>query len=159
MAVPVTDSLSPHGALQRKPAASLFCQRVARLGLDRRRCCLSMPREQKCEGHCGDNSQFAHDSPCLEDARLSLNWSKERIRTQPPEAILSGFRESRLRAEQLLHVANKIDADDVTRCILDRLVARDVGLAQDGGISIVRFALIDHRERGAFGVQDGPHRA
>jgi hypothetical protein len=73
MAVPVTDSLSPHGALQRKPATSLFDQRVARLGLNRRRCCLSMPSEQKCEGHCSDNSQFPHGSPSLQDARLTLN--------------------------------------------------------------------------------------
>jgi hypothetical protein len=40
---------------------------------------------------------------------------------QPPERL----------QELLLHVADKVDAHDLTGGILDRLIARDVGLAQD----------------------------
>lgn len=52
----------------------------------------------------------------------------------------------------LLLVADEVDADDVFRGVPDRLIARDVGFAQDGRLSVVRCALLDHRDRQAIWV-------
>jgi len=67
MAMPVTDSVSPHRALQRKPAASFFYQGIVRSGINRRlsrkRCRLSIAGRKKRDGN--GNNQFAHVSPLV----------------------------------------------------------------------------------------------
>src|SRR3954454_7703710 len=65
----------------------------------------------------------------------------------------------RSRVSNLLHVSHIIDADHTLRCVVDRLVTRDVGLTENVHLSVERFIFLDEFNRLAFRVENGPHRA
>ena len=74
------------------------------------------------------------------DAAVPRPVEAKRLKTQTSRLVYNSY---------LLHVADVVDADDVLRGVPDRLIARDVRLAQDGRISVVRFASVGLRERRA----------
>src|SRR3954447_7412263 len=65
----------------------------------------------------------------------------------------------RSRVSNLLHISHIIDTDHTLRCVVDRLVTRDVGLTENVHLSVERFIFLDEFNRLAFRVENGPHRA
>jgi hypothetical protein len=73
------------------------------------------------------------------------NVDLEACFVEPSEHLIELLAEKAWRDDlwaTLLHVAAEADADDVLRSVADRLIARDVGLAQDGRLSVVRSPLL-----------------
>src|SRR6185437_8903913 len=53
----------------------------------------------------------------------------------------------------IFQIPDIIDADDIPRCVPDRVVSGDVWLAENHRVAIVRLALLDAREHRTVGVQ------
>src|SRR3954447_26068797 len=62
----------------------------------------------------------------------------------------------RSRVSNLLHISHIIDTDHTLRCVVDRLVTRDVGLTENVHLSVERFIFLDEFDRLAFRVEIVP---
>ena len=56
-------------------------------------------------------------------------------------------------------VADEVSSDERTRCVLNRLISNPVSLAENRGVSVVRFAIIELCNGGTICLQGSAGRA